>query len=121
MILHSVLPIHVFNRPMPWREHLPHLVRIYIDSALTSRLQWNRRLNKMALVVNPSHMYQKIWREEEPEDLINVFLKMWDGKVRSLQPGRSDRWRGPSVVDDSSLCSSHVVLLLPDAVLFDQS
>jgi len=56
-------------------------------------------------------MSQKIWREEEPEELINVFLKMWDGKVRSWQRGISDRRRGPSV-DDSSLCSSHVVLLV---------
>jgi len=36
----------------------------------------------MALIVTPTHLSQQLWRDEQPEDLINVFLKMWDGKVR---------------------------------------
>ncbi len=65
----------------------------------------------MALVVTQSHMNRHLWREDYPEDLINVFLKMWDGKVRFWVEREIGRLFGSSDDDSPILSQIHRIFL----------
>lgn len=78
----------------------------------------------MALVVTPS---QQVWQNnEQPDSLINVFLKMWDGKVRFCVPKEDTEitaWRRCRITRPDLLLRLYLTnapLLMKDTLLSDR-